>query len=81
MRNLFSGKRDAFEFPFRFILGQVRLSVICREAILRILNLCLGTAKVSPKLRSVLIQGKMARRRLAFGGQRDQREAPRRRRC
>lgn len=38
MRNLFSGKRDAFEFPFRFILGQVSLLVICREAILRIIN-------------------------------------------
>ena len=38
MRNLFSGKRDAFEFPFRFILGQVSRLVICRQAILRIVN-------------------------------------------
>lgn len=52
MRNLFSGKRDAFESLLRFILGQVSLSVFCRGAILRIVNLISRDSKCPPKIKT-----------------------------
>lgn len=49
MRNLFSGKRDAFEIALRFSWGQASLLLICREAILRIVNLLSRGSKCLPR--------------------------------
>lgn len=49
MRNLFSGKRDAFEIALRFIWGQASLLLICGEAILRIVNRLSRGSKCLPQ--------------------------------
>lgn len=68
MRNLFSGRRDAFEFPFRFILGQVKPSVICREAILRIFNFMSRDSKSLPKIEKCPNSGSNGQTQAGFCG-------------
>lgn len=82
MRNLFSGKRDAFEFPFRFILGQVSLLVICREAILRIINFISRGNKSLPQNQKVSYFGvKWLDTGWLLWEQMDEQEGPRITRC
>lgn len=69
--NLVPGTGEALN-PLGFILGQVSLSLICRDAVLR--NYFSGFQKSS----RVLIWGTMGRCRLAFTGTEGQREEPRR---
>lgn len=70
MRNLFSGKRDAFEFLLRFILGQVSLLVICRDAILRIVNLICRGSKYLPKIEMCPNSGSNGQTQGGVGGAR-----------
>ena len=59
-------EKRCFELPFGFILGQVRLPIICREAILRFVNFISQGSKSLPKIEMCPHSGQRAKSTVAF---------------